>query len=61
MATSPSTGFLSVSGSDIVLLYDTGGAAQDKVSRPVRVAVCRGQETRRSVQDLPEGAKLVLG
>lgn len=27
MSTSPSTGFLSVSGSDIVLLYDTGGAA----------------------------------
>ena len=32
-----------------------------KVNRPVRVAVCRGQETRCSVQDLPEGAKLVLG
>ena len=57
MATSPSTGFLSVGGSDIVLLYDTGGAAQDKVSRPVRVAVCRGQETRCLGQDLLEGAK----
>ena len=57
MSTSPSTGFLSVSGSDIVLLYDTGGAAQDKVSRPVRVAVCRGQETRCLGQDLLEGAK----
>lgn len=46
---------------DMALLYDTGGAAQDKVNRPVRVAVCRGQETRRIVQDLPQWAKLVLG
>ena len=45
----------------MALLYDTGGADQDKINRPVRVAVCRGQETRCLVQDLPEWAKRVLG
>ena len=29
--------------------------------RPVRVAVCRDQETRCLVQDLPEWAKRVVG
>ncbi len=46
---------------DMAMLYDTGGAGNDKVNSPVRVAVCRGQETRRLVKDLPEWAKLVLG
>ena len=48
---------------DLALLYDTGGANDetDKVYPPVRVAVCRGQETRRLVKRLPKWAKLVLG
>lgn len=48
---------------DLALLYDTGSANDeaDKVNSPVRVAVCRGQETRRLVKRMPKWAKLVLG
>ena len=46
---------------DLAMLYDTGGAGNDKVSQPVRVAVCRGQETRRLVKNLPKWARLVVG
>ena len=46
---------------DLAMLYDTGGSGKDKVNRPVRVAVCRGEETRRLVKNLPKWAKLVLG
>ena len=48
---------------DLALLYDTGGASDDadQVNPPVRVAVCRGQETRRLVKRLPKWAKRVLG
>ena len=48
---------------DLALLYDTGGASDeaDPVNPPVRVAVCRGQETRRLVKRLPKWAKMVLG
>ena len=44
---------------DLALLYDTGGPSDeaDQVNPPVRVAVCRGQETQRLVK----WAKLVLG
>ena len=48
---------------DLALLYDTGGPSDeaDQVNPPVRVAVCRGQETQRLVKRLPKWAKLVLG
>ena len=47
---------------DLALLYDTGGASDeaDQVNPPVRVAMCRGQETQRLVKRLPKWAKLVL-
>lgn len=46
---------------DLAMLYDSGGtAALDGVNRPVRVAVCRGQETRTLVTYLPEWATKVL-
>jgi len=48
---------------DLAMLYDTGGASDDadKVNPPVRVAVCRGQQTQRLVKRLPKWAKRVLG
>lgn len=48
---------------DLAMLYDTGGASDDpdKINSPVRVAVCRGQETRCLVKRLPKWAKQVLG
>lgn len=46
---------------DLAMLYDTGGGGDDKVNQPVRVAVRRGQETRRLVKNLPKWAKLVVG
>jgi predicted ABC-type ATPase len=46
---------------DLAMLYDTGHGGKDKVHRPVRVAVCRGQQTRRLVKNLPKWAELVLG
>jgi predicted ABC-type ATPase len=47
---------------NLAMLYDTGGASDepDKVNPPVRVAVCRGPETRRLVEHLPKWAKMVL-
>lgn len=46
---------------DLAMLYDTGHSGKDKVNRPLRVAVCRGQKTRRLVKNLPKWAELVLG
>ena len=48
---------------DLALLYDTGGPSDeaDQVNPPVRVAVCRGQETQRLVKRLPKWVTLVLG
>ena len=46
---------------DMAILFDTGGIGKDKIGRPVRVAVCRGQTTRRLTRILPKWAKLVLG
>ena len=47
---------------DLAMLYDSGGASgPDGVNRPVRVAVCRGQETRTPVTSLPEWTTAVLG
>lgn len=46
---------------DMAMLYDTGGASQDGVNRPVRIAVCRGRQTRLLVDDLPAWGRLVLG
>lgn len=53
---------LAVRLGDLAMLYDSGGAAGvDSVNRPVRVAVCRGQETKTLVANLPEWAIVVLG
>jgi predicted ABC-type ATPase len=48
---------------DLAMLYDTSGTRDDaeQVNPPLRVAVCRGQETRRLVKRLPKWAKQVLG
>lgn len=47
---------------DLAMLYDSGSAfGPEGVNRPVRVAVCRGQETRRLVTSLPEWVTAVLG
>ena len=48
---------------DLALLYDTGGASDDadKINPPVRLAVCRGQQTQRLVTRLPKWARQVLG
>jgi hypothetical protein len=44
------------------MLYDSGGTVGlYGVHRPVRVAVCRGQDTRKLVADLPGWAIVVLG
>ena len=46
---------------DMAMLYDTGEIGENQVSRPVRVAVCSGTETRVLVEVLPPWARLVLG
>ena len=48
---------------DLAVLYDTSGTSDDvdKVNLPVRVAVCRGQQTQRLVKRLPKWARQVLG
>lgn len=46
---------------DMALLFDTGSTAKDGVNRPVRVAVCRGRDTRIFIETLPQWAKQVLG
>lgn len=47
---------------DLAMLYDSGGTVGlYGVHRPVRVAVCRGQDTRKLVADLPGWAIVVLG
>jgi len=47
---------------DLAMLYDDGGASDpDGVNRPVRVAICRGQDTRNLVKRLPKWANLILG
>lgn len=45
---------------DMAMLFDTGGIGTDQVGRVVRVAVCRGVDTRLLVKTLPQWAKLVL-
>jgi predicted ABC-type ATPase len=45
---------------DMAMLYDSGGG-KGKVNRPVRVAVCRGEDTRVLVKVLPTWAQQVLG
>ena len=46
---------------DMAMLYDTSAVGDDQVSRPIRVAVCRGIQTRILVETLPTWARLVLG
>jgi predicted ABC-type ATPase len=47
---------------DLAMLYQTGGSDDaDKMNLPVRVAVCRRQQTRRLAKRLPQWAKRVLG
>lgn len=48
---------------DLAMLYDIGGDSGDvdKVNTPVRVAVCRGEQTQRLAKRLPKWAKQVLG
>ena len=48
---------------DLALLYDTGGASDDadKINPPVRLAMCRGQQTQQLVTRLPKWARQVLG
>jgi predicted ABC-type ATPase len=46
---------------DMALLYDTGSGAQGQISPPLRIAVCRGRETKIGVPVLPEWARVVLG
>ena len=46
---------------DMAMLYDTSVVGDDQVSRPLRVAVCRGMQTRILVETLPAWARLVLG
>ena len=46
---------------DMAMLYDTSAEGDDRVNRPVRVAVCRGTKTSIVVEPLPAWARLVLG
>ena len=53
---------LAVRQADLAMLYDSGGPPDpDGVNSPVRVAVCRGLETKALVANLPEWATVVLG
>jgi predicted ABC-type ATPase len=45
---------------DLAMLYDTGATAKDGVNHPIRVAVCRGPNTRIFVETLPQWARQVL-
>lgn len=52
---------VAVRQANLAMLYDSGSASgPDGVNRPVRVAVCRGQETRTFTTSLPEWAAAVL-
>jgi predicted ABC-type ATPase len=47
---------------DLAMLYDSGGLADaDAINKPVRVAVCRGAETKILMESLPKWAVMVLG
>ena len=47
---------------DLAMLYDSGSPpAPDGVNSPVRVAVCRGRETKMLVANLSGWATTVLG
>ncbi len=53
---------LAVRCADLVMLYDSGNdSGSDGVNMPVRVAICRGQETKTLVPNLPDWASVVLG
>lgn len=53
---------LAVRQADLAMLYDSGGSAGlDDVNRLVRVAVCRGQETKMLAANLPDWAMVILG
>ena len=45
---------------DMAMLYDSGGARKNANEQLVRVAVCRGQETKQGVKVLPQWAAVVL-
>ena len=45
---------------DMAFLYDTGTAGKNHISKPLRVAVCRGTATTKLVEPLPLWAKQVL-
>ena len=53
---------LAVRCADLVMLYDSGNdSGSDGVNIPMRVAICRGQETKTLVPNLPDWASVVLG
>ncbi len=53
---------VAVRQADLAMLYDSGGPpGPEGVNMPVRVAVCRGQETKMLAANLPDWAMVVLG